>query len=142
MISPDFFKSEFIRVFGWIPYVIEKCGIYFAAFLFCKFIIDIVVMVIRAIEIHKMVGRTVSFARIITAALYNIFFLSILTSIYSDDKDKTKGNFYEEMRITPNKHEEYSQLQPLYPNIHNAHNVIHVPIGPPPNSPESPADGA
>ena len=42
--------------FGPVEYVLEHCGIYFSVFLFFKDIIDVVVMVIRHLEITKKTG--------------------------------------------------------------------------------------
>ena len=53
-----------------------------SVFLIFKLIIDVVVMVIRHIEISKMSGASLGFGRTLLSASYNIFLTSILTSIY------------------------------------------------------------
>ena len=83
MISPQYFESKFIQTFGVVGYWLEKCGLIFAIFLFIKFVIDILVTVIRTLEIHRITGSTVSFGRILLSATYNVFMVSILHSIYS-----------------------------------------------------------
>ena len=52
-ISTDFFNNQFVESFGKMQYIIERCGIFFAAFLFIKLLIDIVLCLIRAIQINK-----------------------------------------------------------------------------------------
>ena len=83
MISPSFFENAFKDTFGEIEYFLQQCGIWFATFLFIKLIIDIVVSIIRTFEIHKITGRSVNFGKIILSATYNVFMVSILSSIYS-----------------------------------------------------------
>ena len=53
-ISPDFFNNQFVETFGKIKYIIERCGIFFAAFFFIKLLIDIVLCLIRAMQINKI----------------------------------------------------------------------------------------
>ena len=48
--SPDFFNNQFDETFGKIIYIIERCGIFFATFLFIKLLIDIVLCLIRAMR--------------------------------------------------------------------------------------------
>ena len=82
MISPDYFKDRFMHTFGPVAYVLEHCGIYFSVFLFFKLIIDVVVMVIRHLEISRMTGASLGFGKTILSASYNIFLTSVLTSMY------------------------------------------------------------
>ena len=82
MISPEFFKDRFMDTFGPVAYVLEHCGIYFSVFLFFKLIVDVVVMVIRHLEISKMTGASLGFGENLPSASYIIFLISVLTSIY------------------------------------------------------------
>ena len=61
MISPEYFKDQFMDTFGPVAYVLEHCGIYFSVFLFFKLIIDVVVMVIRHLEISRLTGASLGF---------------------------------------------------------------------------------
>ena len=82
MISPEYFKDRFMDTFGPVAYVLEHCGIYFSVFLFLKLVIDVVVMVIRHLEISKMTGASLGFGKTLLSASYNIFLMSVLTSMY------------------------------------------------------------
>ena len=64
LISPDFWKNEYTRIFGTIQYYLEKCGIIFASLLFLKFILDALVFVIKVLHIHKLTGRTLHFGKL------------------------------------------------------------------------------
>ena len=86
MISPNYFENSFVQTFGTVGYWLEKCGIWFAIFLFVKLIIDIVVTVMRTLEIDRTTGRSVSFGKVLLSATYNLFMVSILNSIYSPAK--------------------------------------------------------
>ena len=61
LISPDFWKNEYTRIFGTKQYYLERCGIIFASFLFVKFLLDALVFVIKVLHIHKLTGRTLHF---------------------------------------------------------------------------------
>ena len=82
MISRGYFKDRFIDTFGPVAYVLENCGIYFSVFLFFELILNVVVMVIRHLEKTKMTGASLGFGKILLSASYNIFLMSVLTSVY------------------------------------------------------------
>ena len=82
MISPGYFKDRFIDTFGPVAYVLEHCGIYFSVCLFFKLTIDVVVVVIRHLETTKMTGASLRLGNTLLSASYNIFFLSVLFSMY------------------------------------------------------------
>ena len=82
MISPEYFRNSFMDTFGPIVYVLEHCGIYFSVFPFLKLIIDLIVMVIRHMEVNKLTGASLGFGKTILSASYNIFMTSVLTSVF------------------------------------------------------------
>ena len=137
MISPEYFKDRFMDTFGPVAYVLEHCGIYFSVFLFFKLIIDVVVMVIRHLEISRMTGASLGFGKTLLSASYNIFLTSVLTSMYDprapplaavDEERKTLCNEEElhDMRNTPKKKEEH-----IYPVMSPAQfNQAVTPISP------------
>ena len=90
--------------FGPVAYVLEHCGIYFSVFLFFKLIIDVVVMVIRHLEITKMTGASLGFGKTLLSASYNVFLMSVLTSIY-DPGAPTLAAVEEERKILCNEEE-------------------------------------
>ena len=83
MISPGYFKEQFLDTFGPVVYVFEHCGIYFSVFLFIKLIIDMVVMIVRYMEIDNLTGSTLGFGKTFLSASYYIFLTSVSTSMYS-----------------------------------------------------------
>ena len=52
MISPSYFKKQFMDTFGSVAYVLEFCGINFSCFLFIKLIVDLIVMILRHMEFN------------------------------------------------------------------------------------------
>ena len=82
MISPGYFKDRFMDTFGPVAYVLEHCGIYFSVFSFFKLIIDVVVIVIRHLEISEKTGASFGFGKTLLSASYNIFLMSVVTSMY------------------------------------------------------------
>ena len=82
-ISPGYFKDQFLETFGPVVYVLEHCGIYFSVFLFIKPIFDMVVIIVRYMEIDKVTGSTLGFGKTLLSASYNFFLTSVLTSMYS-----------------------------------------------------------
>ena len=81
MISPGYFNDQFLETFGPVVYVLEHCGIYFSVSLFIKLIFDVVVMIVRYMEIEKITGSTFGFDKTLLSASYNIFLTSVLTSM-------------------------------------------------------------
>ena len=86
LISPNFWKNEYTRIFGKVQYYLEKCGIVFTSFLFVKFILDCLVFIIKAMHIHKNTGRSLHFGKLLLAASYKFLFTSIATSIFTQDE--------------------------------------------------------
>ena len=104
MISPEKFKDQFMDTFGPVAYFLEHCGIYFFVFLFFKLIIDVVVMVIRHLEISRMTGASLGFGKTLLSASYKIFLTSVLTSMY-DPRAPTLAAVEEEHKTFSNEEE-------------------------------------
>ena len=111
-------KTGFVDTFGPNPYFLEHCGIYFSVFLFFKLIIDVVVMVIRHLEMTKRTKASLGFGKTLLSASYNIFLASVLTSMYDpraptlaavEEERKTLCNEEElhDMRVDTKKKEEH-----------------------------------
>ena len=86
MISPNYFENKFVQSFGTVCHWLENCGIWFAIFLFIKLIFDIVVLVMRTLEIHRIIRKSVNFGKVFLSATYNLFMVSILNSVNSPAK--------------------------------------------------------
>ena len=137
MISPEYFKDRFMDTFGPVAYVLEHCGIYFSVFLLLKLIIDIVVMVLRHLEISRMTGASLGFGKTLLSASYNIFLTSVLTSMYDPraptfaDGNEERQTLYQEdelhnMKVYIKRKEEH-----IYPVMSPAHfNQALTPIPP------------
>ena len=78
MISPSYFKNQFMDTFGSVAYVLEFYGIYFSCFLFVKLIVD---LILRHMEIYRVTGASLGFGKTLLSASYNLFLTSILTSV-------------------------------------------------------------
>ena len=68
-ISSDFFNNRYIQMFGHVQYIIEKCGIYFAAFVFFKLIIDTIKIVYRTLQLRTVTDGSVHFGRVFFRSL-------------------------------------------------------------------------
>ena len=140
-ISPDFFNNQFVETFGKIQYIIERCGIFFAAFLFIKLLIDIVLCLIRAMQINKITDASIHFGKALFAATFDLMSAPILTSIYletNSENDNTDKNRERTMRVpksedttrvTQSPPYENNRMQALthenksgYPNLHDENN--------------------
>ena len=82
MVSPGYFKDQFLDTFGPVVYVLEHCGICFSVFLLIKLTIDMVVMIVRYMEIDKLTGSTLGFGKTLLSASLKIFLTSVSTSMY------------------------------------------------------------
>ena len=68
--------------FGPVAYILEHCEIYFSVISFFKLILDVVVKVLRHLEITKMTGASLGFGKTLLSASYKIFLMSVLTSMF------------------------------------------------------------
>ena len=110
MISPGYFKDRFMNTFGPVAYVLEHCGIFSSVFLFFTLILDVLVMVIRHLEITKWTGASLGFGKTFLSASYNIFLMSVLTSMY-DPRPPTRAAAVEEERQTLCNEEEFHDVR-------------------------------
>ena len=78
VIFTNYFVSKFVQTFRTMGFWPEECGIWFAIFLPLKVIMDITVIVIRTLKLHRMAGKYVSFGKVLLSATYNFFMVSIL----------------------------------------------------------------
>ena len=85
LLSPTFFTEQFKGTFGIITFYLEKIGVYFACFLWLKFLTDVIVTFIRAFEIHKISNKTMVFWKILLGATYNLCILSFFTPVFSNE---------------------------------------------------------
>ena len=104
MISPGYFKDRFMDTFGPVANVLKHCRIYFSVFLFFERLIDVVVMVIRHLEITKMTGTPLGFGETLPSAPYNIILMSVSTSMY-DPRAPTLAAVEEERKTLCNEKE-------------------------------------
>ena len=121
-ISPDFFNNQFVETFGKIQYIIERCGIFFAALLFIKLLVDIVLCLIRAMQIIR--DASIHFGKALFAATFDLVSVPILTSIYqatNSDNNNTDENRERTMQVpkteNTNIRERVFQTPPYAENI-------------------------
>ena len=82
MIFPSYFKNQFMDTFGGVAHVLEFCGIYFSCFLFIKLIVDLIVLILRNMEINRLTGASLGFGKTLLSASYNLSLTSLLTSVF------------------------------------------------------------
>ena len=91
LFTPSFFIDKFKDTFGLLGYYIQCLGNFFACFLLVKFLIDVVVIVLRGLEIRKVSGATFGFVRTMLGATFHLFVLSLQTPMYETDENKNYG---------------------------------------------------
>ena len=99
LISPGFFKDNFLDTFGPVVYVLEHCGVYFSVFLFVQLIIDVVLKIMRYMEVDKITGSTLGCGKTLWSASYIFFLTNVLTSMY--DSRAPMLTAVEHMEICP-----------------------------------------
>ncbi len=82
MLSPDYFKNQFIETFGTICYYLQQAGLHFAVVLLIKFIIDCVTVTIRTCEINKLSKNTTNVGKVFLSAVFNVFYVTALTNMF------------------------------------------------------------
>ena len=94
-----------------------------------KFVIDVVVNVLRGLEIRKVSGATFGFVRNMLGATFHLFVLSLQTSMYENEENKrisngSPQNLAGNGSIAAQMYEENPTL--LYPQVHLINNPIAI----------------
>ena len=117
-MSSENFTDGFKQTFRKITFYLENLGIYFALFLLIKLLINVIIVVVKAFQVQKLTGKTVRFSIVLLTATYNLFFLSVLTSIFRITDNKETDPLYETSNAmcieAPNETKEETPF--LYPN--------------------------
>ena len=93
--------GHFKSTFGEIGFYVQRAGLLFACFVLIKFLIDVVIYILRAFEIQKLSKNTIGFWKTILGASYNLFLLTIVTSIYQTPEDDENSD--NNTNIEPNR---------------------------------------
>ena len=112
MISPGYFKEQFISTFGIIEYWFSKLGQWFGGLLLSKFLVNVIVF-FRSFELHRVTGASWGIGKILLSGTYNLFTVSMLSTIPQVPK-------YDPMASTtpPDKnYNEHETLEHIYPAI-------------------------
>ena len=88
LLTPSFLVDKFKEIFGLLGYYIQCLGNFFACFLLVKTLIDVVVIVLRRLEIRKVSGATFGFVRTMLGATFHLFVLSLQTPMYETDENQ------------------------------------------------------
>ena len=132
MISPGYFKDQFLDTFGPVVYVLEHCGINFSVFLFIKLINDMVVLIVRYMEINKITGSSLGFGKTLLSASYNIFLTNVLTSMYSPRAPAKTA--VEQMKVGPcvenDLHEVREDAKKKEEHLYPAMSTVTLPLSP------------
>ena len=94
-----------------------------------KFIIDVVVIVLRGLEIRKVPGATFGFVRTNVGATFQLCVLSLQTPMYKTDENKNNGNIRMQ-NVTGNEPLAAPMCEEnptsLYPHVHFVNNSIAI----------------
>ena len=88
LLTPSFFVDKFKESSGLLGYYIQCLGNFFACFFLVKILIDVVVIVLRGLEIQKVSGAIFGFVRTTLGATFHLFVLSLQTPMYETDENK------------------------------------------------------
>ena len=104
-------------------------GNLFACFLLVNFIIDVLVIVLRGLEIRKVSGATFGFVRTMLGATFHLFVLSLQTPMYETNENKNNGNLRMQNvtgieTLAAAMYEE--DPTSLYPHVHTVNNPIPI----------------
>ena len=129
LLTPSFFVDKFKETFGLLGNYIQCLGNFFACFLLVKFLIDVVFIVLRGLEIRKVSGATFSFVRTVLGATFHLFVLSLQTPMYETNENKNNGTIRMQ-NVTGNEtlaapiYEDNPTS--LYPPVHFVNNPIPI----------------
>ena len=69
--------------FGPVGYIREQCENYFSVFLLLKIIKDLIIRIVRHMEINRMTGDSFGLCRTLLNSSNKIFITLLMTSIYN-----------------------------------------------------------
>ena len=127
LLTPSIFVDKFQETFGLLGYYFQCLGNFFACFLLVKFSIDVVVFVLRGLEIRKVSGATFGLVRTMIGATFHLFVLSLQTPKHETDENKNDGmvrmqNVTGYETLAAPMYEENPTS--LYPHVHIVNNPI------------------
>ena len=129
LLTLSFFVDKFKEFFGLLGHYSQCLGNFFAYFLLVKFIIDVVVIVLRGLEIRKVSGATFGFVRPMIGSTFHFFVFSLQTPMYETGEKKNIGNIRMqnvtgiETLAAPMHVENPTSL---YPDVHIVNNSIPI----------------
>ena len=94
-MSLEYFTDGFKETFGNITCHLEKLGICCALFLFIKLLTDVIIVVVKAFQVHKLTGKTVGYSKVLLTATFFLVFLSVITSIFGITDNMETNPLYE-----------------------------------------------
>ena len=113
MISPGYFKEQFISTFGIIEYWFSKLGQWFGGFLLIKFLVNVIVITFRSFELHRVTGASWGIGKILLSATYNLFTLSMISTLNQIPQHNPMTS-----STPPDKnYNEHETLEHIYPAI-------------------------
>jgi len=115
LISPDFFKNQFLNTFGKVAFFFTLAGSWFAGFMLLQYMYKVIIAVLRGLNIHTMVGDSVSIVRIGTDAVFN----TLLVATKQDQLLKGK----DQINQAEKREQEMKLKARLYPFLDRAETV-------------------
>ena len=98
-----------------------------------RLILDCLLLIIKAMHIHSITGRSLHFGKVLLATSYNILFTSIVISIFTQDEQTEKLEEEVDQKIQTPLLEEIDKINQdrMYPHIQlrrfdrRTHNLDH-----------------
>ena len=125
LLTPSFFIDKFKETFRLLGYYNQCLGNFFACSILVKFFIDVVVIVLRGLEIRKVSGAAFGFVRTMLGATFHLFVLSLQIPMYDTDENKINRKIRMQ-NVTGNETLAAPMYQGnptlLYPHVHIVNN--------------------
>ena len=94
--------------------------------MFIKLVVDLIVMILRHMEINHLTGASLGFGKTVLSASYNLFLTSILTSVFNPqapllqalEPEPTPTRIADETRDPADENKEKEEH--LYPIVHRS----------------------
>ena len=88
LLSPEFFRNQFLQFFGWFALIATQLGGLFAFGLLLNFLFKLTCSIFNTFEIHELTGQTFTFGKSFLAGTFNLFYMSALASMNEKQKDQ------------------------------------------------------
>ena len=117
--SPDWFTDAFIKLFGYLCYILTQCGIYFSAALFLQFAFNTLFSIYRSFTVRNLLKKHTSVLSALGFGFFKTFTQTMMTAMLKSSNSHSESDDSDSPHSPLAKtHIPSSSPKPRPPNYH------------------------